>query len=263
MKVEDDGCEHFLGRRNDFPSEQCIFIQVELHQEKPFGRDPMELGTAASVITLVEVALRTITALHEYTSNTRNASTERKLLAEETWSLSQILKRLHGRASDVRLDDPWLEQRRDLLRQLSRAYDELCETLKIDLSSGELKSESKLKAAWTVGKWSFTKAEIYALLERVSRLQLYANTFLLDEQHFLVEQIDQRQQDDRAAKQKSVILEWLTPLRMTSAHETISKRPEAGSGRWFLTSSEFRKWQERLNSRLWCSGIRMFPTFDG
>jgi hypothetical protein len=207
---------------------------------------------------VVECSLRATSALHEYTSNTRNASNDRKLLVEETSSLSHTLKKLRIRAVNARSDDQWLERRTDLVRQLSRAYDDLATTLNVDTSAGRLKSESRSRAVWNVAKWSFTKAETYSLLERVTRLQLYANTLLLDEQHLLVERIDQRQQDDHAAKQLSAISEWLTPLQMAHTHETISRRPGKDSGRWFLTSPEFRAWQGSLKGLLWCPGIRMF-----
>lgn len=202
--------------------------------------------------------MRATSALQEYTTNTRNASTDRKLLAEETQSLSDTLEILRIRMLNARPDDPWLKRRTDLVRQFSRAHDDLIKTLKLDGSTGWLKPESKGKAPWNVAIWSFTKAEVYSLLDRLHRMQQCANTFLQDVQHQLVERIDQRQQDLQAAKQNSAILEWLTPLRMAHTHENISRRPEAGSGRWFITSLEFRKWQESLRATLWCPGIREF-----
>lgn len=108
----------------------------------------------------------------------------------------------------------------------------------------------------TIVGWSFTKSEIYSMLERITRLQLYANTLLLDEQYSHVERIDTRQEIAQEKRQRSIILGSLTPLQVTTAHENISKRPEQGSGRWFLTSSKFRSWQSGAYKLLWCPGIR-------
>jgi len=99
------------------------------------------------------------------------------------------------------------------------------------------------------------------VLERITRLQLYANTPLLDDQHSLVERIKDRQQDAQLKELRSDILGWLTPLQMSKIHETISRRPELGSGRWFLTSSQFKGWLAGKVSLLWCPGIRMSKAF--
>lgn len=55
-------------------------------------------------------------------------------------------------------------------------------TLKYDVAAGKVKEEGRYKAIRTAAKWSFTKSEIYSLLERVTRLQQYANLLLSDDQ---------------------------------------------------------------------------------
>lgn len=54
----------------------------------------------------------------------------------------------------------------------------------------------------------------------------------------------------------SAVLAWLCPLRMTQFHQTISDRARDGSGRWFLTSEQFKQWESDDERLLWCSGIR-------
>ena len=66
----------------------------------------MELGIIANVSTVVEISLRATSALHKYTPNTRNASGDRKLLAEETRFPSNTLEKLRVRAVNARSDDP-------------------------------------------------------------------------------------------------------------------------------------------------------------
>ena len=214
------------------------------------------VGATASVLQVVDLALRATSALIEYTNDTRNASNDRKKLAEETESLARLLERLRTRAEKSGSDDPWMEERIDLVRQFARANDDLAAMLKIGATTGQAKLESRIKIIHTVAKWSFTKSEVYSVLERITRLQLYANTLLLDEQCSMVERIDNRQQNAQAQKQRLVILAWLTPLQVNNTHESISKRPEEGSGRWFLTSHSFRTWQSGQQKLLWCPGIR-------
>ncbi|SLM37659.1 Ankyrin repeat-containing domain [Lasallia pustulata] len=143
-----------------------------------------------------------------------------------------MLERLRSRLQSPAFDDKWLEQRKDIVRQFARAYDELAASLNFDVSTGQLKQESRLKAVRTLSKWSFAKSEVYSLLEKITRLQQYANTLLLEEQHSLIEMIDQRQQEAIDKRQRQAILSWVSPLQMTQVHQMISSRVEDGSGRW-------------------------------
>lgn len=152
------------------------------------------LGAAATVIQLADVALQVTSALIEYTRNTRNASADRRLLADETHTLQGLLERLRSRAERAKPDDEWLAQRLNLIQQFALAYEDLATALKIDPHTKQPVQESRVKIIQTVAKWSFTKSEIYSTLERVTRLQLYANTLLLDEQYSLVQKIDNRQE---------------------------------------------------------------------
>lgn len=135
-----------------------------------------------TVISFAEIALRTASALVEFTRNTKNASADRKMLAEETLALSKVLERLQSRTRSGTLSERWLEDRRDLLRQFARAHEDLATAFGFDVATGRLKIESRFNTIRTASKWSFTKSEVYSLLEKITRLQQYANTLLLDEQ---------------------------------------------------------------------------------
>lgn len=215
-------------------------------------------SAAVTVVQILDVALRATSALIEYSRNTRNASKDRRMLAEEARALFKYLERLHVRAGNTHTSDQWLEERTELTRQFARAYEDLAAILKIDTDTGHLKQESRTKAIQTIATWSFTKSEVFSVLERISRLQLYANTLLLHEQNALVERIGHRLQDAEAQKQRSIVIAWLTPLQIDYTHETISKRPKEGSRRWFVTSYKFRSWKLGTWKLLWCPGIRMY-----
>ena len=215
------------------------------------------LGAAASVIAVLEGAIRVTSAVIEYSIATKNASADRKLLAEESRALARQLERLKNRFT--RKDsssETWLAEHVDLVRQFSRAYDDLLVSLDLDMSSIDVKAPSHRRAIWAVATWTFTKREVYSVLERLARLQLYANTLLLDDQHSLVEKVHDRQEQALTEELRSTIVSWLSPLQMHNVHAAICKRPEAGSGRWFLTSQQFRRWQEGQTRLLWCPGIR-------
>ena len=142
--------------------------------------DPV--NAAASIIAIVDVALHTTSALVKYAREAKNASSDRKLLAEEATFLSKLLERLRQRTRESRHDKAWLDDHAQIVRQFEEAYEDLAITLKYDVGTGKPKEESRFKAARTAAKWSFTKSEVYSLLERVTRLQQYSNMLLSDDQ---------------------------------------------------------------------------------
>ncbi|KAL9595168.1 MAG: hypothetical protein Q9179_005091 [Wetmoreana sp. 5 TL-2023] len=116
--------------------------------------DPFSI--TASLLCVVDAVLRTTTALAKYARDTKDASSDRKFLAEETLFLSKLLQRLRDRAEKARSDETWLADHKDIA--------------------------SKLRAARTMLTWSFSKSEIYSFLERITRLQQHANLLLVDDQ---------------------------------------------------------------------------------
>ncbi|KAL8730751.1 MAG: hypothetical protein Q9166_003821 [cf. Caloplaca sp. 2 TL-2023] len=196
------------------------------------------ISATASIASLVDVALRTTSALITYARDAKHASSDRKLLAEEAAFLSKLLERLRQRTRGSRHDEAWLNDHKDIVRQFEQAYEDLAMTLKYDVAAGKFKEESRFQAARTAAKWSFTKSEIYSLLERVTRLQQYANLLISDDHHSLLQRIDEKQQEATEQKLKSSIMNWLSPLQMAQFHQTISDRPEKNSGKWFITSEQ-------------------------
>lgn len=140
------------------------------------------LSATSGIIAFLDVALRTTSAIITLVHDVQNASTDRYLLAEEARALSKLLDRLRHRAQSSEADVKWIEQRTDVLRQFQRAYEDLAKLIKVDTSTGDLKRESRFRAIRTATKWSFSKSEVYSVLERITRLQQHANTLLLDNQ---------------------------------------------------------------------------------
>lgn len=142
--------------------------------------DPLSI--TASLVGVIDAALRTTFALVKYARDTKNASSDRRMLAEETLFLSKLLQRLRDRAQAARHDETWLADHKEIVRQFEAAYDDLAMTLKFDVVTGKINEESRSRAARTMAKWSFSKSEVYSLLERVTRLQQHANAMLVDDQ---------------------------------------------------------------------------------
>lgn len=142
--------------------------------------DPISI--TAGFLGVIDVALRTTSALVKYARDTKNASTDRNMLAEESLFLSKLLQRIRDRAQTSRHDETWLADHKDIVRQFEAAYDDLAMTLKFDEATGRIKEGSRLRAAYTTAKWSFSKSEVYSLLERITRLQQHANILLADDQ---------------------------------------------------------------------------------
>lgn len=137
--------------------------------------------TTASIASLADVAIRTTASLVRYAKDTKNASSEKKFLSEEAQNLSRALQRLRSRAGAAN-HEKWLSDHGDVVRQFEVAYDDLAQFLKIDLATGKRKEENRFTAFRTASTWSFTKFEVCSLLERIGRLQDYANTLLADDQ---------------------------------------------------------------------------------
>lgn len=146
------------------------------------------ISAISSIVGVVDVAFRLTSSLLDYVKDVRNASTDRGLLAEETSSLAKLLERLLNRAQNPGFDQEWLDIKQDLLRQFVRGYGDLAILLGFDVATGQLKQESRLKKIRNATKWSFSKNEVYSILERVTRLQHYASTLLLDEQKWVIQQ---------------------------------------------------------------------------
>lgn len=136
----------------------------------------------ASVLGVADAALRTTSALIKYAHDIHNATADRELLAGEAATLMTLLEQLRNHARNLGAGDQWLETRKGLIQLFQKAYEDFASLIKFDDSSGQLKQESRFKALRTKTKWSLTKAEVYAMLERVTRLQQYANALLLDDQ---------------------------------------------------------------------------------
>jgi len=143
------------------------------------------ISAVSSLIGILDVLLRTTSALAKWAHNTRHAAAERALVAKEASLLSSLLQRVRNRASDVRLDDKWLSDQSELLDQFHTTFKDLCRLIKIDPVSGELIQESRFKAALTSARWSFSKSESFSLLERITRLQQCSNALLLDHQRYV------------------------------------------------------------------------------
>ncbi|KAL8699530.1 MAG: hypothetical protein Q9201_005958 [Fulgogasparrea decipioides] len=88
--------------------------------------DPFSI--TASLLCVVDAVLRTTTALAKYARDTKDASSDRKFLAEETLFLSKLLQRLRDRAEKARSDETWLADHKDIVRQFEAAYDDLAMT---------------------------------------------------------------------------------------------------------------------------------------
>ncbi|EON66215.1 hypothetical protein W97_05608 [Coniosporium apollinis CBS 100218] len=213
------------------------------------------LSTVSSILSLLDISLRTTSALAKYAQATRHAASERGLLAKEALLLSSLLERLKDRTESANPNQKWLDDRADILNQFQSAYADLGKALKLSASSPKLVQESRFKAAITTAKWSFSKAEVFALLERLTRLQQYANTLLLEHQDTVLGRIDKRQQQVVDEKYKQSILSWLSPLQMNRTLRTISERAAEGSGKWFLTSEAYERWGAGTERLLWGWGI--------
>ncbi len=140
------------------------------------------ITSIATVVAILDVTLRTTSALVKFANDNKNASVERKLLVEEALSLQSLLAALRVRFQGQRMNGDLRNDCTKLLEQFHSACNDLATSLNIDPNTGDLKHESRFRSIRTTAKWTFTKTEILTLLGRIGRLQDYAQTLLLNDQ---------------------------------------------------------------------------------
>lgn len=140
------------------------------------------LSSAVTILQVAELAIKSISALVEYSKDARHASRDRKLLAEEASTSLHVLERLRDKLGRDAGETKIWKARTDVVNHFSVAVNDLAAALNLDLGNGQIKSESRLKKLRTVSMWSFNKDQVYLILARISRIQQHADTLLLDEQ---------------------------------------------------------------------------------
>jgi len=66
----------------------------------------------------------------------------------------------------------------------------------------------------------------------------------------------QKQQDRRDfSEQRSLILDWLTPMEYAAQQNDFATRRQSGTGEWLLESAEFTNWVDQPKQILFCPGI--------
>lgn len=65
-------------------------------------------------------------------------------------------------------------------------------------------------------------------------------------------------QDDRRAKRRDTILNWISNLEHDQKHETVRSPRVEGTGGWLLERTEYVQWRDDVPSSnvLWCHGIQ-------
>ena len=212
------------------------------------------VSAAAGVLGIVDIAFRTSSALIKYATEVHHASRDRKLLVEEAQFLTKLLEQLKARLQTNR-EPQWIEGNANLFGQFEKAFKDFAAALDINPKDGKPKERSKFKTMTSMAKWPFSKAEVYELLQRVERLQQYARALLSDEQHSILERLEQKQHEATDQKVRTDTLNWISPAQVAQVHQSVSDRAQKGSGTWFLESDAFVSWRDSESEGLWLWGI--------
>jgi len=143
------------------------------------------MDTAASVLSILDFALKTTSAIIKFANDTYHASAERKLLSEEATSLHKIIEAYKIQIENARYDHQWFEVRKNVFNQFENAFADLAKALKLDIFTGQVIPEGRFRTALTSAKWAFSKEEFHRLLERTSRLRGHILTLVSLEQRLL------------------------------------------------------------------------------
>jgi hypothetical protein len=142
--------------------------------------DPFSL--TIGILSAVDIASRVATGITGFLKDARHASAERELLAKEAASLLILLENVRDRVRQGSFDSDAITHQTALVKQFKADCEELASTLGFDPSTESLKLESRFRELRTATKWVSSKKEVYAILERISRIEQHANTLLLSHQ---------------------------------------------------------------------------------
>ncbi|KAH6690811.1 hypothetical protein BKA61DRAFT_286451 [Leptodontidium sp. MPI-SDFR-AT-0119] len=195
-------------------------------------------------ITVIELANKT---RKEFV----DAPSQFNAISDEVRSLSIVLLDIEVVLSDRELrneQEAELKQLangcRNILNQLEHTLDEYSE-----LKSGHGSVSKRVKRVWKRLKWE--PEDIKQLRSRINTniglLNAFTSRLTRDNVVTLV-----RRQEDQGRR---TILDWITPIDYALQHSDFISRRQAGTGRWLLSSAEFKEWVETDERTLFCRGI--------
>ncbi|KAG8825907.1 hypothetical protein FRC18_010190, partial [Serendipita sp. 400] len=196
------------------------------------------VGVVSSVIAFTGVAQKTISAIGDF----RSATKERDDILRRLSNVEVNLKKLDAVLSKFDSNDPDLDTIRQHLEDFKCTIQNLTDRLKPSENASGLSILERL--SWVVkgkgqAKEDSTKIEEFD--------QLLAKWLSLD----TWDKVRKHAYDEERQK----ILDWLSPINFFARQNEIFSTRQPDTGTWLLESSEFQKWKSGEAKTLWCVGM--------
>ncbi|KAJ6457857.1 hypothetical protein DFH09DRAFT_1297203 [Mycena vulgaris] len=239
----------------------------------PFSLSPLmaeALGTVASIIQLVDTALKA----REYLKDFRDAPKEQQKLLVEMEGLRPLLAELLKRL----VDNPSSEAFQQMTAPL-KIFEATMKEFTEKLGPRDDMSKFTRKITWTL--WS--KKEAGGYLEELERIKVLINVWLTmgiwdlglkqianqadildlsqkqisNQRDILLSVKDaaHQQREHISAEKRQAIFDWISPLEFLQRQVDVFSTLQPGTGEWLLADAQFQDWESGSGKILWCPGM--------
>ncbi|KAF3941614.1 Inversin [Dactylella cylindrospora] len=209
------------------------------------------LGAAASIVAVLQLSAKIV----KYVNGVKNASSELAGILLELSALRGILTSLTEVGNQEK--EAWISN--DILPSLQVVLSELDVMLAPFQPTGKVLMKTRNKLLWP-----FKDGEFKGKLETIERIKsLFGLALQTDHfnevqskmEHIRVttEEIHARQ----AETKKREILQWLSPIDVSTNHNVACKKREPSTGNWFLDLDEYITWKNTPGGMIWVHGIHV------
>ncbi|KAI9931980.1 hypothetical protein AWENTII_010289 [Aspergillus wentii] len=173
------------------------------------------------------------------------APSQFKAISEEFQILVKILEYLGVELSDREIDSKQKAELQKIADCCKNTLHDVQNTLKKYKGLGEKSAIAVLR------RFKWNPVEIRDLRHRITSNILLLNNF--DGRVIKRSLIRLTRRKDEAERQET--LNWLSSVNFATQQADYIRRRQAGTGKWFLESPDFRTWTENSKQTLFCPGI--------
>ncbi|RYP93233.1 hypothetical protein DL770_000608 [Monosporascus sp. CRB-9-2] len=222
------------------------------------------LGVAASVIAVLQLSGRIISACDFYLEARQDMPTIVKSIRIEANSLRGILDDFdlgENRSTSELASLPSLQRLAgpdSPIEGCRHTLEELQELVKCDAASISGSKRKRLSAFFWLLRWPLKEDKARKLLQDVAHYKATINVVLNSQTLVAVSCIEKKAayiEDNLSGAEKDRILGWLVEVDPSSLHNQACNNYEDDTGSWMLKCPEWRSWLQFKIPLLWIHGI--------
>lgn len=216
------------------------------------------IGSAASIIAIIETTAAVFKVCLEYSLAVKDAKKDIQRLQDETSDVQKLLARVADLASEPNADElPALAQLLEPKGPLETCG-VVMEELLHKLDSGKNKKDMK-RFGLRALKWPFKSEDVDSTLVVLERCKSSFTLALATDQMKLTLLTNHDTQEYRKEQYKEKVVQWLANVEAGVSwtnHDDARKKHEPETGVWLLEgSSVYQQWKKDKGSLLWIWGM--------